>query len=193
MTLKDKIISASLRLFSTNGFMNTSISDVMAAAGASKGGLYNHFKSKDQLFYAALSEARRIWREKNLDGLVDLDDPVEKVTRLFENYQHRYLTAKDLPGGCIFVNLAVELNDQRPDLAVEVNNGFLGLKAMVKRYLDAARNEGRLKASVETQSVTDMIVSGLLGACVMYTSDKSEENLNATIGTLVGYIDGLRT
>jgi len=192
MTLKDKIIHASLRLFSTNGFMNTSISDVMAAAGASKGGLYNHFKSKDQLFYAALSEARHIWREKNLDGLDDLDDPVEKVTRLFENYQYRYLTAKDLPGGCIFVNLAVELNDQRPDLAVEVNNGFLGLKAMVKRFLDAARNEGRLKASVETQSVTDMIVSGLLGACVMYTSDKSEENLNATIGTLVGYIDGLR-
>ena len=119
MTLKDKIIHASLRLFSTNGFMNTSISDVMAAAGASKGGLYNHFKSKDQLFYAALSEARLIWREKNLDGLDDLDDPVERVTRLFENYQHRYLTAKDLPGGCIFVNLAVELNDQRPDLAVK--------------------------------------------------------------------------
>jgi TetR/AcrR family transcriptional repressor of nem operon len=192
MTLKDKIITASLGLFSTNGFMSTSISDVMAASGASKGGLYNHFKSKDQLFYAALSEAQQIWREKNLDGLDDLDDPVDKVIRLFENYQHRYLTAKDLPGGCLFVNLAVELNDQRPDLAAEVNEGFVGLKTMVKRFLDAARKEGGLKGSVDTRSVTDMVVSGLLGACVMYTSDKSEENLNATIGTLVGYIDGLR-
>lgn len=192
MTLKDKIINASLRLFSTNGFMNTAISDVMAAAGVSKGGLYNHFKSKDQLFGAALSEARHIWREKNLDGLDELDDPVAKVIRLFENYQNRYLIATDLPGGCIFVNLAVELNDQRPDLAAHVNEGFVGLKAMVKRFLDAAQKEGGIKASVETQSVTDMIVSGLLGACVMYTSDKSAENLNATIGALVNYINGLR-
>lgn len=192
MALKDKIITESLRLFSTKGFMNTSISDVMAAAGASKGGLYNHFKSKDQLFYAALSEARSIWRDKNLDGLDELDDPVGKVVRLFDNYQYRYLTSDDLPGGCIFVTLAVELNDQRADLAAEVNKGFERLKAMVKGLLDEAQGKGELNASVDTGAVTEMLVSGLLGACVMYTSDKSKANLEATIQSLMGYLTSLR-
>lgn len=192
MTLKEKIIRAALGLFSTKGFMTTSISDVMAEAGASKGGLYNHFKSKDQLFYAALTEAQKIWREKNLHGLDALTDPVAKVTRLLDNYRHRYLSAKDLPGGCIFVNLAVELNDQRPDLAAEVNQGFSGLKAMVKRLLDSAREEGLIRDDVATSAVTDLLISGLLGACVHYTSDKSQVNLDATVDTLVAYLDAQR-
>lgn len=192
MTLKDKIINVSLTLFSTNGFMNTSVSDVIAQAGTSKGGLYNHFKSKDQLFFAALSEARRIWREKNLHLLDEIDDPVEKIAQLLHNYQHRYLTAQDLPGGCIFVNLAVELNDQRPDLAKEVNEGFVRLKAMVKTFLDKAVKTGVITPSADTKSVTDMLVSGLMGACVLYTSDKSEENLDATLSALINYLRHLR-
>ena len=192
MKLKDKIVTESLRLFSTKGFMNTSISDVMAAADASKGGLYNHFKSKDQLFYAALSKARQIWREKNLYGLDDIDNPIEKIIFLFENYQKRYLTSSDLPGGCIFVSLAVELNDQRSDLAKEVNEGFLRLKAMLKRFLDDAKDKSLIRPSVDTEPLTDMLISGLLGACVLYTSDKSLKNLNNAINPLMEYLESLK-
>ncbi len=39
MTLKEKIIHESLRQFSTNGYMGTSISDILEAVGTSKGGL----------------------------------------------------------------------------------------------------------------------------------------------------------
>ena len=60
MTLKEKIVAEALRQFSTKGFLNTSTMDIIAAVGTSKGGLYNHFKSKEQLFYASLSQARKI-------------------------------------------------------------------------------------------------------------------------------------
>lgn len=193
MTLKEKITIASLRLFSTKGFMSTSISDIMAEAGASKGGLYNHFKNKDQLFYAALSEARSIWRDKNLDGIEDINDPIEKIVCLFKNYQHRYLTSSDLPGGCIFVNLAIELNDQRPDLATHVNQGFDRLKVMVKKYLDQAKEKKLIASSANTTSITQMLVSGLLGACVMYTSDKSKDNLNETISPIINYLYSIKS
>ena len=69
LSLKDRIIHEALRQFSSKGFMSTSISDILESAGASKGGLYNHFKSKEDLFFAALSEARKIWRQRNLAGL----------------------------------------------------------------------------------------------------------------------------
>ncbi len=194
MTLKAKIIHESLKLFSTHGFLCTSISDILQAAHASKGGFYNHFKSKDELLLATLSEARKMWREKNLAGLETIDRPSDKIIGILQNYRDQYLTDhENLPGGCIFVNLALELSDQHPEMAREVNEGFVRLKKLIKRLLDEEKEGGRLRDDTDTTQVTELIFSGLLGACVMYTSDKSRENLSLTIGALIQYLKNLRT
>jgi TetR/AcrR family transcriptional repressor of nem operon len=190
MTLKEKIIHESLRQFSTKGFLSTSITDILEAVGTSKGGLYNHFKNKEALFFAALSEARKIWRQRNLEGLKELDRPMEKIKKLLENYRDRYLAdSENFPGGCIFVTLAVELNDQRPHLAREMNEGFLRFKGMLKRLMDQEKNAGNLKDEIDTQQVAELIFSGILGASVMYISDKSMVTLDRNIRSLTEYLD----
>jgi len=60
MSLRERIIHESLRLFSLKGFLSTSINDILEAANTSKGGFYNHFASKEELFFEVLDEARRI-------------------------------------------------------------------------------------------------------------------------------------
>jgi TetR/AcrR family transcriptional regulator, transcriptional repressor for nem operon len=191
-TLKERIVEESLKLFSVKGYMSTSTTDIILAAGTSKGGFYNHFKSKEQLFYETLSFARKIWREKNLYGLEGKDRPLKKIVMLLENYRDRYLSdAHNFPGGCIFVNLAIELSDQLPSLANEVNEGFVRLKRMIRRFLDNEKRSGGINASTDTGKVTNLVFSGLLGACVMYTSDKSSKNLNSTISSLISYIHTL--
>jgi len=191
-SLKDRIIHASLRLFSTKGYMSTSITDILQAVGTSKGGLYNHFASKEELFLAALSEARKIWRERNLDGLAELERPLEKLKKLLRNYRDRYLTdAENFPGGCIFVTLAVELNGQAPHLAREVNEGFSRFKRMIKRLLDQEQEAGRLKEGIDTTVMAEVIFAGILGASVTFISDKSQENLHRNIQGLEALLDML--
>jgi TetR/AcrR family transcriptional repressor of nem operon len=190
MTLKEKIVTEALRQFSTKGYLSTSTGDIIQAAGTSKGGLYNHFKNKEQLFFESLLQAQKIWRERNLAGLNDIERPIDQIKKILENYRDRYLTDSDnLPGGCIFVNFTVELSDQRPHLAEAVNDGIKKFKTMIKRLLDEESAAGMLKKEVDTAGVTEVIFSGLLGACVMYTSDKSKENLDITINTLIDYLD----
>jgi AcrR family transcriptional regulator len=189
ISLKDRIIHESLRQFSTKGFMSTSISDILESVGTSKGGFYNHFKSKEELFFAALSEARKIWRHKNLAGLDHWDRPLDKIKKILKNYREHYLPdSEDFPGGCIFVALAVELNDQQPHLAREVNEGFERFKRMLKRLLDQEMQAGGLKNGVDTGVVAEMIFAGILGACVAYTSDKSRENLDQSIQGLIAFL-----
>ena len=189
MNLKDTIIYESLKLFSLKGFLSTSLDDIMKAAKTSKGGLYNHFGSKEELFYAVLSEARKIWREKTLYELDTTDKPIEKLIRLLKNYRDRYLKDADhFPGGCIFVTLSVELDDQRPHLARELNEGYVRLKAMIRRLLDQAQAAGELSGAIDTQALTEMIFSGMLGASVMYGMDKSATNLDRTINSLIEYL-----
>jgi TetR/AcrR family transcriptional regulator, transcriptional repressor for nem operon len=186
---RDVIIQQSMRLFSLNGFLGTSLNDILEASQISKGGFFNYFKSKEDLFHAVLSEARKVWREKNLKGLDQIDRPIEKVVRILENYRDRYLKdAEHFPGGCLFVTLSVELDDLRPHLAKEVNEGFGRFKAMIKRFLDQARESGELPGGVSTQEITEMVFSGMLGASVLYGMDKLPKNLDRTIRALIAYL-----
>jgi TetR/AcrR family transcriptional repressor of nem operon len=186
------MIEVSLKLFSVKGYMSTSITDIIEAAGTSKGGFYNHFKSKEQLFREILSAARKIWRERNLYKIENESRPLLKIQKLLENYRDRYLAdSMNFPGGCIFVNLAVELSDQAPDLAKEVHTGFIRLGKMIRRLLDEEKKSGGISKNVNTENASNMIFSGLLGACVLYTSDKSKKQLNSTIASLLSYLHSI--
>lgn len=191
--LKETIIHESLRLFSLKGFLSTSIEDILTAANASKGGFYNHFPTKEALFFEVLDEARRVWRERCLSGLDEIESPVGKIVKLLENYRDQYLKDSEyLPGGCIFVTFSVELDDQLPHLAKEVNVGFVRLKAMIQRLLDEGKQSGELSSNASTGAITEMLFAGMLGASVIYGVDKSTDSLDKSIDTLIEYLEELK-
>ena len=192
MNLKEKIIHESLRLFSLKGFLSTSLQDILEAAHTSKGGFYNHFGSKEDLFLAVLRKAQRIWREKNLTDLDKIDGPINKIKKLLENYRDKYIKdAENFPGGCIFVTLSVELDDQRPHLSREINKGFAGFRDMLKGLLDQGKESGELDQEEDTGALAEMIFSGMLGASVLYGTEKSATTLDQSLNSLMDYIERL--
>ena len=55
-TRKQEILAAATAVFAQKGFAGASMDDIVRASGISKGGLYWHFKSKDELIAAILSQ-----------------------------------------------------------------------------------------------------------------------------------------
>jgi TetR/AcrR family transcriptional repressor of nem operon len=193
MSLKEKIVLESLKLFSLKGFLGTSMNDILEAANTSKGGFYNHFKSKEELFFAVLEKAGIIWRERNLAGLDRIESPIEKLRRLIENYINRYLKdAVNFPGGCVFITLSTELNDQRPHLSAEVDKRMNGFKNMINRLLREAKASGELRTLVNTEDATEMLFHSMLGSSVSFGATKSTERLDRSIRSLTGYLDNLK-
>jgi len=192
MTLREKIVYTAMKLFSVKGYESTSLTDILDAAGTSKGGFYNHFKSKDELFYEVLKEARKIWRECCFHGLDKIEDPVEKLKAFLLNYKDRYLKNSDsFPGGCIFITFSVGLNGKRPDLTSDITEKFNKLRQMIKSFLDKAKEAGKIGADIDTAGASEIIFSTMLGSSVLHRADKSENNLDHTIGTLIDFIDSL--
>lgn len=192
MRLKDKIIHESTKLFSSKGYNNTSITDILKAAGTSKGGFYNHFGSKEDLFFVVLARAQSIWREKTLFGLEEIDSPVDRVKKLLGNYRDRYLKDDiNFPGGCIFVKFSVELDDQHPHLVQEVNKGFIGFNKMLKELLKEGKEIGELAEEVNINRTTELIFSGMIGTSVLFGVDKSTTSLDRSINSLIDYLDDL--
>ncbi len=61
---KINIMEASLKLFSTKGFYNTTIPDIAKSIGMSVGNMYNYFKSKEALAMAIMQYTSDILGEK---------------------------------------------------------------------------------------------------------------------------------
>ncbi|MDN6968331.1 TetR/AcrR family transcriptional regulator [Oenococcus sp. UCMA 17063] len=56
MSTKEIILQTAMKLFLAHGYEGVSISDIVKTAKISKGGLYNYFSSKEELFFQALSQ-----------------------------------------------------------------------------------------------------------------------------------------
>jgi len=85
---RERILTASLDLFLERGFDGTTISDIERAVGlaAGTGSFYRHFKSKDDVFVAAVQRSATEYMEHFLAMLQELDaiaDPVERLRRDF--------------------------------------------------------------------------------------------------------------
>ena len=190
MTLKETIIHESMKLFSLNGFLGTSIDDILRASNSSKGGFYNHFKSKEDLFLEVLDEARKIWRDRNLKGLSQNQDALANIKKLLINFRDVYLkNSESFPGGCIFIILMVEVKNQRPHLSKEIKKGFVGLKNMIKRYLEEAKDSGQLKNGADTDEMSEILFNGMLGAAVSYNGKDSDSALDAAINSMIKYVE----
>lgn len=62
--LKERLIEAATAEFAERGFAGATLDDIAARAGVTKGGVYFHFRSKEDLFFAVLDHWRKVRRSQ---------------------------------------------------------------------------------------------------------------------------------
>ncbi len=94
---REKILKAAERVFGQEGYHNTSITDVIEAAGISRGTFYLYFASKDELFYELvdgfarrLIDSIRVVDPTSANPTVDMLENIRHVVGLL--FDHRDLT-----------------------------------------------------------------------------------------------------
>ena len=93
MDTKQRILSASLELFASKGYAGTSMNDIISKVGISKGSVYWHFKSKEEIFVKVLTDSYREWIELVNSELKNLSDPIEKLRK----YGRLFIATVDMP------------------------------------------------------------------------------------------------
>ena len=80
------IVESARKLFNRHGFTEVSIDAVMSGAGLTRGGFYNHFKSKEALYLETLSDYA-LQREKQSTGFSQCGPELSR--QIFERYVSR--------------------------------------------------------------------------------------------------------
>jgi TetR/AcrR family acrAB operon transcriptional repressor len=96
----ENIISVSTRLFTEKGYDKTSMQDIVTALGMSKGAIFHHFKSKEEVFQAVLNK-QSVYMEQSLKNwLNDMEGHTakEKLIGLLQyNLEAQLLHILDTP------------------------------------------------------------------------------------------------
>src|SRR6516225_2352857 len=92
---RQEILRTAARLFQQQGYDATSMNDVAAALRLSKGGLYHHFQSKDEILFHIMSHAMDITEERVIKAARTVMDPEERLRTLIRLHIDVVLSVRD--------------------------------------------------------------------------------------------------
>ena len=92
---RQEILRTAARLFQEQGYDGTSMNDVAAALKLSKGGLYHHFQSKDEILFDLMSHAMDITEERVLNPVRAIPDPEGRLRTLIRRHIAVVLSQRD--------------------------------------------------------------------------------------------------
>src|SRR5207237_10019487 len=92
---RQEILRTAARLFQQQGYDGTSMNDVAAALKLSKGGLYHHFQSKDEMLFHIMNHALDITEERVVKAVRGIQNPEERLRTVIRLHIEVVLSVRD--------------------------------------------------------------------------------------------------
>jgi AcrR family transcriptional regulator len=184
------ILASAAPMFNQRGFAGTSIAEILEATSLEKGGLYNHFSSKEELAVASFEYA---WQEVNayfartLHGIESGAPRLRAYVDAFEEYVKRPVVL----GGCPLVNSALEADDALPFLMERVRAAFREMRSFVRHQVQRGVEKGHFRADTDVDAVTDFSIASLDGAIVLARGTGSRASIGRVLGVLRTWMNSI--
>ncbi|WP_422344268.1 TetR/AcrR family transcriptional regulator [Parasphingorhabdus sp.] len=167
-----KIIESARVLFNRHGFQDVTIDMVMENAGLTRGGFYNHFKTKEQLHHAAISSFLHgrgaEWRK---NAGVDPNSPGEDMVRQMIS---GYLSSEhlgDIDGQCPMIALPSDIARSNPQVQTSYSELLKAMVGLFETGIGEKDDESRQRAL----SLAALCVGGMVIARSLPDSALAEE------------------
>jgi TetR/AcrR family transcriptional regulator, transcriptional repressor for nem operon len=186
---RQHIIAQSAALFNQKGYEGCSLQEIMAAAGVEKGGIYRHFRSKEELALAAFDFA---WAEVSYGrtrGLEEIEDPLLRIAAFIRNFADR---KPALRGGCPLLNTAIDADDGNAALRALAREALEGWRTRLHSLISLAVRQGKLRTGVRPYAVASLIIGTLEGALMMSRLDEDRTALKIARDHLISHMESLR-
>ncbi len=188
---REYIVERAAGLFNTVGYYRASMTDVMNATGLEKGGIYNHFASKDDLAVAAFEYAVGLFAaalRKQIDLAVQ---PFDKLLALIDGF-NLAVTDPPVKGGCPLLNCAVENDDGNPLLKAKVQVAMERFHKMVENLVIDAQSEGEIAKHYSSKQIATFIVSSVEGGIMVSRLFDDTQRMELVTQSLKSFLISLK-
>lgn len=187
---KARIIEKSANLFNQRGYAAVSIADIMQATGLKKGGIYNHFQSKEELALAAFDYAVDLVTQKVWNAVKQEQNAIARLKALVKVHLD-YIDNPPLPGGCPIMNSAIEWDDTNSLLRDKTQKAMNSWRNLIIRIVEKGIKKGEIKPDLESDAIATIIISSLEGGIMMSKLYRDSIHLERVVTSLQNYLDNL--
>ena len=177
---KETILEKSGRLFNTQGYKATSISDITDATGLTKGAIYRHFDNKQRLEEESLAHLANQMFETLRERIQREATAPAKLQAICAFYKN-YLYNTGIQGGCPLLNVAVESDDTDPALKSQAISILDMLMTSLVGILEKGIQHRQIKPTVDPLFIATIFIGALEGGIMMSKLRDNSEDINRII------------
>ncbi len=158
--VRKRIVEQARILFNRDGFAEVSIDQIMAEVGLTRGGFYNHFKNKDELYAEAvvsfLNGRGKIWRDDA--GVDPVNGGPETVRAMIQSYlspEH----LGDLDGQCPMIALPSDVARATPQVRSAYETLLRAMIGLFEHNCRTTSHERQTALALSALCVGGMVLS----------------------------------
>jgi TetR/AcrR family transcriptional regulator, transcriptional repressor for nem operon len=188
---KQRIIQQAAILFNQNGYAGSSIDGIMKLTGLQKGGIYNHFKSKDEIALAAFDYTIEQLKQKVLADIPNQSHAIDRLHAFVHGFKG-FTSTQPLVGGCPILNTAVESDDTHPGLRLRAQEAINEIRALIASIVELGIRQQEIVSETNHEEVAIILITTIEGAIMLSKLYGTDMYLDIAISHLDRYIDSFR-
>ncbi len=185
---RERIVRRTAPLFNQQGYFGASLADIMRATGLEKGGIYNHFGSKEALALEAFDYAVETVEQHFQRAIDAADHAVDKLLAVIEVFS-RFAVDPPIPGGCPVMNTAVESDDAQPALRARAQQAFSRWHSSLRRIAVEGIQRHQVRPDADPDTLATVLLSALEGAGVLARLSGDPDHLRRAAAHLTRYLE----
>jgi len=177
---RQHILETTAPLFNIKGFAGTSLADLEAATGLTKGSLYGHFDDKEAMALAVFQYSMDYVRQQAKARIDARKTNYNKLIALVTFYAD-YVFNPPIPGGCPLFNNAVEVDDHHVAMRKAVAAEMMRTIAYIAQLLQSGMDAGEFAADTKPMELAYVFFSAVEGALTIARVTRSDDAMKAVV------------
>jgi AcrR family transcriptional regulator len=163
---RQMIVERAAPVFNMHGYFGASMSDLIRETRIGKGGIYNHFESKEALAVEAFDFAVELVRMRFRTALAGKERAVERLLAIVGVFRSM-IDDPPLPGGCPVLNTAIEADDTNPPLRARARQVMDEWQQLIIRVAAKGIRTGELRPEADPAALATVMTATLEGAVML--------------------------
>jgi len=185
---RERILLRAARLFNQKGYYGSSLADLLRATGLQKGGIYNHFQSKEQLALEAFDMAIGLVGRRFEQAIAGKRHAADRLLAILGEFRH-YAVDPPVPGGCPIMNTAIESDDANPALRRRARLAMDRWRDFLRTIVTKGVERGELRSTLDPNHVSTLLTAALEGGLMLSKLYDDPSHINAVADYLTRYVE----
>ena len=187
---RERLLQAGFREIYRSGFQRASVDTILAATNVTKGALYYHFDSKEDLGHAIVEEiVAKLPQDKWLRPLQPGKNPIDALIGIVQATSVR---SEDVKGGCPLVNLAQEMSALDEQFRKRLERIFRTWQEGIATALRKGQSQGTVRRDLVPEEAAGFLIAMYEGYALLAKNAQDAKVWNVGIRNIVAWLKSLR-